>query len=323
MASEKNYDELLYPLLCSEGNIVHFFDRIFDFLHRRTDFFKIKREDSSVLGLLPGEAEKIIRSLFCKYMSQSASNEDEVNLQEDSVPIDFIAEEVVTTAEEDEDSNMLVDQSSVLADDMSPRLSGGNEGHDAQLEPDVKFMDPDSYNGARYEDYCWAQTIKDIDLRIKVPPRVATGKQVQVTIKQSHLKTEMFDSNQWVTLKCGDLPSKINVQESTWTLIPGEHIHICLQKCHEKWWDALFAEEPKIDLKTIDSSIAFEDLDQESQSKIEELMYNEHLKQLGKPTIQQSKVHNILKEAWNFEGSPFKGQPFDPSVLDIQNLSDV
>ena len=29
------------------------------------------------------------------------------------------------------------------------------------------------------------------------------------------------------------------------------------------------------------------------------------------------KVHDILREAWDAEGSPFKGQPFDPSVVNV------
>ena len=29
------------------------------------------------------------------------------------------------------------------------------------------------------------------------------------------------------------------------------------------------------------------------------------------------KVHDILKKAWDAEGSPFQGQPFDPSKLNI------
>ena len=29
------------------------------------------------------------------------------------------------------------------------------------------------------------------------------------------------------------------------------------------------------------------------------------------------KVHDILREAWDVEGSPFKGQPFDPSVVNV------
>jgi len=29
------------------------------------------------------------------------------------------------------------------------------------------------------------------------------------------------------------------------------------------------------------------------------------------------KVHDILRQAWDVEGSPFKGQPFDLSVVNV------
>lgn len=41
-------------------------------------------------------------------------------------------------------------------------------------------------------------------------------------------------------------------------------------------------------MKAIDSSMPFEDLDEEAQAKINELMYNEHQKRLGKPTVKQT-----------------------------------
>ncbi|GIY29052.1 nudC domain-containing protein 3 [Caerostris extrusa] len=180
-------------------------------------------------------------------------------------------------------------------------------------------MDPDCYNGANYEDYSWAQTIRDTDIHIKVPSNITSGKQVRVNTQQTRVQVEIIKENKWCILKEGNLSWKVNVEESTWTLVPGEEIHICLQKMQERWWDSFFVGEPKINLKAIDPSIPYEDLDPESQAKIEELMYNEHLKRLGKPTIQQSKFHNILKDAWDREGSPFKGQPFDPSLIDVQN----
>lgn len=31
----------------------------------------------------------------------------------------------------------------------------------------------------------------------------------------------------------------------------------------------------------------------------------------------QQKVHEMLKKGWDAEGSPFKGQQFDPSMFDI------
>eukprot|EP00392_Amoebophrya_sp_AT5.2_P014615 g14776.t1 len=40
---------------------------------------------------------------------------------------------------------------------------------------------------------------------------------------------------------------------------------------------------------------------------------------MGKPTSDQIKTAEVMKDAWNAEGSPFKGTEFDPSVLNLTN----
>ncbi|XP_035209560.1 nudC domain-containing protein 3-like [Stegodyphus dumicola] len=321
MSSEKNYDDLLYPILSSEGNIVGFFDRVFDFLYRRTDFFRLKSSESSDLGLPDGEAEQIVRCVFCKYMEQAVlQQKSESQYMDNPVPLDYVAEETVVTTSENEKQNSAAIES--ISSNMKEEKNE-NKRLDDQSDPKIPLMDPDCYNGAHYEGYSWAQTLRDIDVRVKVPANVTSAKQVHVNIRQTSLSTEALSNNEWNQLKGGDLTWKVNVEESTWTLVPREHIHICLQKIQERWWDSLFVGEPKIDLKTIDPSIAYEDLDQDSQTKIEQLMYNEHLKRLGKPTIQQNKFQTILKEAWNRDGSPFKGHPYDPGLVNIQNADNM
>ena len=112
---------------------------------------------------------------------------------------------------------------------------------------------------------------------------------------------------------------------------------ICLEKVQERWWEALLEGEEQISVREIDASRPMTDLDDEAQSKIQEMMYNEQQKRLGKPQSHEQvgflkissdlnivltsvwfqKVHDMLKQAWDAEGSPFKGQPFDPSKLNV------
>ncbi|GFS50977.1 nudC domain-containing protein 3 [Trichonephila inaurata madagascariensis] len=317
MSTETNYDDLLYPILCGEGNIFGFFDKIFEFLYRRTDFFKLKTEDSPDLGLADGEAERIVKSVFCKYMESAVSERKSQEMFEvDPILLDYIAEETVVTTESDSEKISPPPEESTVELQENKIRSKRKED---QSDPKIPMMDPDSYNGASYDDYSWSQTIRDIDIHVKVPSEVTSGKQVHVDIQQTHIRVELIKGEELCVLKEGDLSWKVNVEESAWTLIPGEILTICLHKMKERWWDSCFIDGPKINLKAIDPSIPFEDLDQESQAKIEELMYNEHLKRLGKPTIKQTKIHNILKDAWDRDGSPFKGQPFDPSAVDVQN----
>lgn len=36
-------------------------------------------------------------------------------------------------------------------------------------------------------------------------------------------------------------------------------------------------------------------------------------------TSEQRKQHEMLRKAWDAEGSPFKGSPFDPSAIQFEN----
>jgi hypothetical protein len=58
---------------------------------------------------------------------------------------------------------------------------------------------------------------------------------------------------------------------------------INLDKKEERWWESLVTSEPKISVRKIDASRPMTDLDQEAQSKIAEMMYNDRQKKLGLP----------------------------------------
>lgn len=46
-------------------------------------------------------------------------------------------------------------------------------------------------------------------------------------------------------------------------------------------------------------------------------MHEQKRKQMGLPTTEEQQQHEALKKAWDVEGSPFKGQPFDPSLVNL------
>ncbi len=49
---------------------------------------------------------------------------------------------------------------------------------------------------------------------------------MKVNLSKQHIKIDVIESNAWKTIIDSDLPWAIHADESTWSLVPGEHIHV-------------------------------------------------------------------------------------------------
>lgn len=231
----------------------------------------------SPVGMPKGMAEDVVRHSFYKWMRQN---------QVDKKPA---AEEVRKTSDVEEVVRKT--QKSTLQD----------------------FSSAEGYNGAIYENYSWSQSIREVDINVKVPPEVTT-KNLLVDIQPNKISVKIKHTN--TTLLEGELCQKCKHTEAIWSLEKGK-LEIHLEKVAEIWWDFLIQGEAKLDLTKIDCSRPYEELSEEAQAKIQELTWNQERKRLGLPTSEELQMQEKLKKAWNVEGSPFKG-PFDPNAVIFQ-----
>jgi len=297
-------DEHFTAVLNNVADLPSFVDSYFHFLYRKTNFFKVKTFQNISEGYPPGVAEVMVRDTFRKY--QKLASENDIS----DIPVEENIE--IETSETTDNFNLEHLKNSVCEDldQEDPKLKAQQK----------KFQtDSDSYNGANRDNYCWSQSILDVDIKIKVAKDIVKGKQVKVNVGFSHLKVCILIDGKWVDTVDDDLSFKVDKENAVWSLIPGEYIHVSLEKQEERWWESLLKNEPKIDLKHINCERPVEDLPEEEQAKIEELMFDERQKKQGKPTIQQLKMEDLLREAWDKDGSPFKGQPFDPTLVNVHS----
>lgn len=210
-------------------------------------------------------------------------------------------------------------ESSVSKPESNSQAAGEEEKEDpeqARLRRELQ-ANPLTYNGADCGSYLWSQSIAETDIRVKVPKSISKGKQVRVDIKKKRISVSCLEGSAFTELVSGELEWEIKAEDSMWTLSPGEFVHINLEKKQERWWERIFVGESGINTRKIDCSRPMTDLDDEAQAKIEEMMFNQRQKQLGLPQSHEVKTHEMLRKAWDAEGSPFKGQPFDPSKFSI------
>ncbi|XP_042864669.1 nudC domain-containing protein 3-like isoform X2 [Penaeus japonicus] len=149
-------------------------------------------------------------------------------------------------------------------------------------------------NGAIRESYAWTQSIEDLEVRICVHDSVRKGRQVKVKLQPTRMEVGVHGSStSWQTLVMGDFPHGIKVEDSVWSLVPGDHILIHMEKAEERWWDRLLTNEDSIDLKKINAERDFATLPEEDQQRIQELVWNKKQQEIGKPTSDQM-VSNCL-----------------------------
>ena len=107
------------------------------------------------------------------------------------------------------------------------------------------------------------------------------------------------------------------MDESTWTLEDGIRLVFIFEKKKELIWKTVFKGDPEIDVSKVDNSKKMSEFDDETQGALRKVMYEQNRKRMGLPTSEEENQMNMLKKAWNAEGSPFKDTPFDPSKINM------
>uniref|UniRef100_A0A8C0XJ25 NudC domain-containing protein 3 n=1 Tax=Castor canadensis TaxID=51338 RepID=A0A8C0XJ25_CASCN len=176
---------------------------------------------------------------------------------------------------------------------------------------------PDSYNGAVRENYAWSQDYTDLEVRVPVPKHVVKGKQVSVALSSGSIRVAVLEENGERVLMEGKLTHKINTESSLWSLEPGKCVLVNLSKVGEYWWSAILEGEEPIDIDKINKERSMATVDEEEQAVLDRLTFDYHQKLQGKPQSHELKVHEMLKKGWDAEGSPFRGQRFDPAMFNI------
>lgn len=295
---------MLMEILQDRKTITGFLDSIFGFLRRNTDFYHTKRDEADKIGFPKGVRDQILYGAMQRYdpdcLLQSLTAEGGADDGETAPPA---VEEVVLESEDvpqDEEMKPIESQ---------PPQKGKEQS---------KFSPSDYKNGDVFETHCWSQTLKDVEVQALLPKDHQTAKKLHISIQAQHIKVSSKHSPETIILE-GNLSQRIKHKEAVWT-IDQNRLIISYDKAKELWWDRLFEGDPEIDSKKIECERYIDDLPEETQATIEKLRVQQLAADKQQNEIQTSSPDQAinldrLKAAWDAEGSPFKGQPFDPSIV--------
>ena len=318
---EGKYDDLFGAILQQEGKMEPFFDHIFNFLFRRTDFYITMKTPTDKMGFSPGRAEMIVRDAFKKYETVAKARELRAQ-QSAEQDTDTTISEKNYVQNTERDGTVPVEKTIVPPANVSPDTASSeyNQGRSVVSEERPGLDTGDTYNGGVTDSYRWSQTLNELDVQVDLPVNIKP-KDVIVNITNTHLRVSVNTADlQTLILTEGDLPYKVLTDSSIWMVASGV-IHVSLEKAKERMWGCVFEGEKEIDLTKVDAAKDICDLDPDSQAAVNRVIFDQHQKNQGKPQSSEIETYNLLEKAWDVEGSPFKGTPFDPSKVNISNNS--
>lgn len=337
------YDNALLGILQHVGNIQDFLQVYFGFLYRKTDFYRLLSGPNDKMGFPPGVAEKMVFKTFKMFEKVAEQDRErqqsERQRREESRSAPPAAQELEIGAEPPEEQGAAAAPpppmeeaspdgghvSAAESADPQPDGAGGASGEQAaaaSTKPGEAAQEnfqsnPDSYNGAVRENYSWSQDYTDVEVRVLVPKTVVKGRQVSVSLQSGSIKVCVREGAEEKRLMEGEFTHKINTENSLWSLEPGSCVVLSLSKASEVWWNAVLKGEKEIDINQINRERSMATVDEEEHAVLDRLTFDYQQKLQGKPQSHEMKVHDMLKKGWDAEGSPFRGQQFDPSMFDV------
>ncbi|XP_075414219.1 nudC domain-containing protein 3 [Tenrec ecaudatus] len=353
--SAELYDQALLGILQHVGNVQDFLRVFFGFLYRKTDFYRLLRHPSDRMGFPPGAAQALVLQVF-KTFDHLARQDDEKRRKELEEKIrrkeEEEAKDKATAIAEKEpvpvpvqeieiDSSTALDGPQAAAPVQTPGTQGAEQdeacgSEEAEPPGEVAAVaevpreplalpkqqeqfqkNPDSYNGAVRENYIWSQDYMDLEVKVPVPKHIVKGKQVSVDLSSDSVRVAVLEEDGERVLMQGKLTHKINTESSLWSLEPGKCVLVNLSKVGEYWWSAILEGEEPIDIDKINKERSMATVDEEEHAVLDRLTFDYHQKLQGKPQSHELKVHEMLKKGWDAEGSPFRGQRFDPAMFNI------
>lgn len=171
----------------------------------------------------------------------------------------------------------------------------GDEADVDADETEKGKLKPNSGNGCDLENYVWTQTLQEVELRVPFK-NIANlkSRDVAVTITKKALKVGL--KNQPPVID-GELNGEIKTDDSLWT-IDKNTIVITFEKISQmSWWDRLMKTDLPISTRKINPEPSkLSDLDGETRSLVEKMMYDQRQKEMGLPTSEDQKKAEVMQK---------------------------
>ncbi|CAD2101895.1 nuclear movement protein, putative [Plasmodium vinckei brucechwatti] len=313
----EKFDFLMLSIAKECGDINNFMNIFFSFLLRKTDFItnskNIEQCEEVVLRVLKKHYKKKDEYLIKLKKEYEKMDEEKRRLLERENNINKtkngnikdkkMENSKVVEIEDDDDEDEIIKNSEKLKkyDKKNMNGSGKNEKKEDQVnennetcsENDDDDSEPPKGNGGKTEKYTWTQTLGTVDMYIDVEEFIKTKDlKIDITFKKLCIKVK---NNIYIE---GEFYKHIKPEDSIWTLEDNRIIHISIEKLNTmEWWATVIKGDSEIDVKKIvPENSRMEDLDSETRSVVEKMLYDQKQKALNLPTSEEQKKFEIFEK---------------------------
>ncbi|CAF2821592.1 unnamed protein product [Rotaria sp. Silwood2] len=328
MSDEEKYDSLLMNIASQHtGGIHELLDTLFGFFARKTDLYTSpnvgekpeelilhafrKWEKVAVEKHKKDKAERDEADRIRREKLRRKREEEEAAKNESSRIVEVTDEEAEKIKREDAQAKAQKlasdNEAPVVKQDETVHVtesSGDNEEKtkddkkedEDESEEDKGKEKPNAGNGWNGPNYSWTQTLEEIDLRVPITLNVRIkSKDVIVKFERKHLFVGLRGHPPIID---GETFAELKKEESMWTLDDGKAIHIVIEKVNKmEWWSRLVKLDPEINTRKVQpENSKLSDLDGETRSMVEKMMYDQHRREAGLPTSDEQKKQDMLKK---------------------------
>ncbi|XP_037810131.1 nuclear migration protein nudC [Lucilia sericata] len=313
-SQEEQYDNILLAMAQKHpGGMPDFLKTFAGFLRRRSDFY-VGDWEKLIMDILRKEAEVAMgeHKEKMKKQEQAQKLKEEKERQQraareremsESKICDITDEEAAQIIKEEENKKrQKLLQEAATADGTAPVVIEEEKSkpidkvEDDSEKSEVGKLLPNSGNGCTLDKYMWTQTLGEVEL--KIPFNVTfnlRARDLVVDIQKKTLKVGLKGQEPIIN---GQLCAEVKVEECLWVLQDSKTVQITLEKINKmNWWDRLVMTDPPISTRKINPEPSkLSDLEGETRSLVEKMMYDQRQKEMGLPTSDDQKKQDILKK---------------------------
>ena len=299
------YDGLLMTVIQKAGGIDNYFDAVYGFLFRKTDFFSNEVKSREIMEVqfkkyLTKYQDKVEREKKIKERKEREQAALNKPAESSSATVKELTPEEYLKKKKEEDERRLEQEKDMEKQRKEERKREEDEKRKAEGKPPREDKDeeedkvkeghvlPNKEKGQTLDKYSWGQ-MDIMEITINVPlAKEIRSKDLDIKYDDKHLKVGIKGKEPIID---GELFGAIDSESLIWTIdenIKGEkNLNITFEKREQTWWESVIkGDKVKVDTGKIspEASNLSDIKDPELKAQVEKMMFDTRQKQMGKPT---------------------------------------